>query len=85
MVVKPLCKPLPPSNLADLPTTTVALQMSGGTTEGHHSTADQEDSSDTEHTVTGECPGQGSSPLWQEETEAGSLLFHSQIKHLCCV
>nr|XP_030128359.3 V-set and immunoglobulin domain-containing protein 4 [Taeniopygia guttata] len=42
--------------VTDLPTTTVALQTSGGTTEGHHSTTDQEDSSDTEHTVIDPVP-----------------------------
>lgn len=45
---------------------------------GHHSTTGQGESSDMEHTVTGECPGQDYSSLWQEKTEAGSLLFHSQ-------
>ncbi|XP_017597356.1 PREDICTED: V-set and immunoglobulin domain-containing protein 4 [Corvus brachyrhynchos] len=37
-MVKPLCEPLPPPYLADLPTTTVALQRNVATTGGHHST-----------------------------------------------
>lgn len=84
-MVKPLCKPLPPPYLADLPTTTAPLQRNVGTTGGHHSTTSRGESSDMELTVTGECPGQGYSSLLQEKTKAGSLLFHSKIRHLCCI